>query len=156
MGFCIKCGKSNPETSKFCTGCGAVLTSAIPVAKETPKPSNLRWIILTALLVIVSGIASYFLFFNKKGNKNDTEQNIISTVEKGKYPQASDRLLTANDLENMSQAELRIMRNEIYARHGFIFKKEDMRQYFSVQPWYQPLFNNVDNLLSEIEKKILS
>lgn len=153
MGFCIKCGKSNPETAKFCTSCGAVLSAAIPVAQTSPKPSTKTWIILSAIMVIAIGAASYFLFFNKKVRKKETVPSIISESVKGLYPQASERLLTMNELSNMSQEDLRIMRNEIYARHGFIFKKEDMRHYFSVQPWYQPLFNNVDNLLSEIEKK---
>jgi uncharacterized membrane protein YvbJ len=153
MAFCIKCGKSNPETAKFCTSCGAVLSAAIPVVQDTPKSSNKTWIIFTAIIVIVLGAASYFLFFNKKVKEKETVPGIISESVKGLYPQASERLLTANELANMSQASLRIMRNEIYARHGFVFKKEDMRQYFSQQTWYKPLFNNVDNMLSDVEKK---
>jgi hypothetical protein len=30
------------------------------------------------------------------------------------------------------------MRNEIYARHGWIFNRSDLRNYFESQPWYRP------------------
>lgn len=30
------------------------------------------------------------------------------------------------------------MRNEIYARHGWVFKRRDLRSYFEMQPWYHP------------------
>ena len=45
------------------------------------------------------------------------------------------------------------MRNEIYARHGFIFQNTEMKNYFSTQPWYSPLNNDVNGILSVIEKK---
>jgi serine/threonine-protein kinase len=30
------------------------------------------------------------------------------------------------------------MRNEIYARHGWVFNRHDLRRYFESQPWYRP------------------
>ena len=45
------------------------------------------------------------------------------------------------------------MRNEIYARHGYIFKTQKMIEYFNNQSWYNPRFNNVEAQLSVIEKK---
>jgi len=30
------------------------------------------------------------------------------------------------------------MRNEIYARHGWIFRRPDLRKYFESQSWYRP------------------
>lgn len=44
------------------------------------------------------------------------------------------------------------MRNEIFARHGYIFKTDDMRQYFNSQNWYSPMYNEVSSSLSSIEK----
>lgn len=46
----------------------------------------------------------------------------------GKYPQASTRQLTTSDVDRLPLAELRIMRNEIYPRHGFIFKKKETKE----------------------------
>lgn len=46
---------------------------------------------------------------------------------------------------------------EIFARHGYIFKKGgEMENYFKKQSWYTPRFSNVDKYLSDIEKKNIS
>ena len=71
----------------------------------------------------------------------------------GKYPQASERLLTAADLQNLSKESLKIMRNEIFARHGYIFKTIDMKTYFKYQDWYKPQYDNVNSMLTNIEQK---
>lgn len=71
----------------------------------------------------------------------------------GDYPQASERLLTENDLAGMTKADLRVMRNEIMARHGYSFKSKDLKDCFESQSWYFPLFNNVGNYLSDIENE---
>ena len=49
--------------------------------------------------------------------------------------------------------ELDIMRNEIYASYGYAFKTKKWQDYFSKKTWYKPHYNNVDNLLSPIEKE---
>jgi hypothetical protein len=54
------------------------------------------------------------------------------------------------------------MRNEIYARHGWIFRRPDLRNYFESQPWYRPKSGNayysnrqVEAQLTPIEKRNL-
>ena len=42
------------------------------------------------------------------------------------------------ELGSLSLGELELMRNEIYARHGWIFNRRDLRNYFESQPWYRP------------------
>ena len=69
----------------------------------------------------------------------------------GRYPFTSQRLVTADELENASPWDLKIMRNEIFARHGYVFKTDDMKRYFSQQAWYRPLSDDVLNSLSPIE-----
>ncbi|MBZ0201606.1 MAG: protein kinase [Ignavibacteria bacterium] len=70
----------------------------------------------------------------------------------GTYPQASERYLSESDLSGLSQFELRVMRNEIFARHGYIFKTDEMREHFESQSWYSARYSNVENMLSDIEK----
>jgi hypothetical protein len=65
-------------------------------------------------------------------------------------PDSQNRRLTAGDLAKLSAAQLRIARNEIYARHGFRFKSADLAAYFSKMPWYTPLTDTVS--LSPIEQ----
>lgn len=48
--------------------------------------------------------------------------------------------------------ELQVMRNEIFARHGYIFKKnKEMREYFLRQSWYRPMYDDVSSMLSNAE-----
>ena len=71
----------------------------------------------------------------------------------GDYPQASERLLNDDDLKGMSKKELRLMRNEIMARHGYTFTSDDLKKHFEKELWYFPLFRDVSKNLSDIESK---
>jgi len=71
----------------------------------------------------------------------------------GTYPQASKRLLKEEDVENLLKPDLEVMRNEIFARHGYCFKKKDLREMFEDKDWYIPNTVNVKKDLTEIEKK---
>jgi hypothetical protein len=57
--------------------------------------------------------------------------------------------------EGMFTEDLRVLRNEIYARRGRVFKSKDLNDYFKEQSWYKPDPNYSDNLLSEVEKENL-
>lgn len=70
----------------------------------------------------------------------------------GKYPAGSTRLLTEDDVAGKTSWELKVMKNEIYARHGYIFKTPELRNYFASQPWYRAQYDDVADLLSNIEK----
>ena len=69
----------------------------------------------------------------------------------GSYPQGSSRALTDGELSGQGCWDLKIMRNEIYARRGYIFQTRDMIDYFSGQRWYRPVSRNV--ALSALEKR---
>ena len=71
----------------------------------------------------------------------------------GDYVEASTRILDTNDLAKYSSEELRLMRNEIFARYDYIFKSQDLREYFGPKDWYMPNNKNIDSYLTEIEKK---
>src|SRR4029079_18024265 len=63
-----------------------------------------------------------------------------------------DRLVTDQMLRGLSLHELRLLRNEIYARHGRMFRAEWLQQYFYQQPWYAPDENFKDEELSGNDK----
>jgi hypothetical protein len=71
----------------------------------------------------------------------------------GNYPESSQRLLKPDDVENLPKRELEFMRNEIFARHGFCFKKKNLRQEFEKQEWYVPNTVDIKGFLTDIEKK---
>lgn len=66
---------------------------------------------------------------------------------------ASNRILTKNDLENLVKGDLLIIRNTIYVRHGFSFKNRPLRIFFDAQEWYMPVNADIKSNLTEIEKK---
>ena len=51
-------------------------------------------------------------------------------------PESADRELTVEDIENLSRAELRMARYEIYARHGRDFSDPAVNAYFQSKSWY--------------------
>lgn len=87
---------------------------------------------------------------NVSTNKSTT--NVQATVP-GDYPDASIRILTASELRGYNKEELKLMRNEIFARHGFIFKTDKMQKHFAAKQWYEPKHNDVNSMLTDIEQQ---
>jgi YARHG domain len=89
------------------------------------------------------------------GTKNFslTRNSFKYLVDVGDYPQASKRLLKEDDVANVMKEDLEIMRNEIFARHGYCFKKKHLRQQFENKDWYIPNSVDIKDALTEIEKK---
>ena len=45
------------------------------------------------------------------------------------------------------------MRNEIFARYGYIFREGgEMNDYFKNQEWYTPKYKNVNSKITDLEK----
>ncbi len=63
-----------------------------------------------------------------------------------------DRAISEQMLRGLSLHELRLLRNEVYARHGRMFRAEWLQQYFFFQPWYVPDENFKDEELSGNDK----
>lgn len=59
---------------------------------------------------------------------------------------SNSRYLYASDLRYLTTDELCIVRNEILARHGYVFLDADLREYFYSKTWYKPvaLAENLD------------
>jgi len=72
----------------------------------------------------------------------------------GKFSEGTCKLLRHEMLKNYSFDDLKILRNEIYARYGLTFKAGgEMEKYFKAQTWYAAQYTNVDKFLTELEKK---
>lgn len=70
-------------------------------------------------------------------------------------PNSDSQYLSDYDLVQLTPEELRLARNEIYARHGRIFKDEALQQYFSSKDWYVPQVaadDFTDDMLNDYEK----
>ncbi len=70
-------------------------------------------------------------------------------------PDSNRRYLTDADLRGMDASQLRLARNEIYARHGRSFQTADLNNYFNSKSWYDgyiPQESFDDSVLNEYEK----
>ena len=87
------------------------------------------------------------------GNEYQEYLKEIKESANKNYDWLSTRPVTPEDLENKSKEELRIMRNWIFARHGYIFKSPDLTEYFSKFAWYEPTSSNIISKLNKIEQE---
>ena len=65
-------------------------------------------------------------------------------------PDSGSRRLNWDDVSSLSGAQLRVARNEIYARRGRFMKDVQLRTYFSQFSWYRPY--TWDVTLNPVEK----
>ena len=69
----------------------------------------------------------------------DSSRNLPAGTSGGpRWSWTSQRPVTTQDLSRLSPGELVLMRNEIYARHGWVFQRVDLQNYFGQQLWYHP------------------
>lgn len=69
-------------------------------------------------------------------------------------PDSNTRLLTKDELSKYSKAELRMIRNEIFAREGRLFTDPDLQAYFNKKAWYHgtiPSGEFKDSMLNDVE-----
>jgi hypothetical protein len=64
-----------------------------------------------------------------------------------KYDIASQRKVFESQLKNYNLKELRLMRNEIFAAYGYIFKSDDLREYFESKNWCNPSISNINEIM---------
>lgn len=97
---------------------------------------------------------SYLIVLSKEeSDVNAAEETKSEDV--GYNSVLSDRKLSNDDLEGKTKNELELMRNSIYARHGYLFKREDLQSHFSQFKWYNPTTSDMSKVyssMSEIEK----
>lgn len=94
--------------------------------------------------------------YSDEDNADESENSEINVDEAEStipYAWLSERLANESDLQGKSKAEIRIMRNTIYAMHGYIFKTSDMKSHFGKQPWYKAEKSDVTTELSSIENQ---
>ncbi|MCC6725309.1 MAG: YARHG domain-containing protein [Saprospiraceae bacterium] len=92
--------------------------------------------------------------YSEKAVPDDFYGEFEAITEAALKVNASTKLLNKKDVENMYKGDLEVVRNAIYARHGYSFKNRKMRYVFdSAVEWYMPLYTDVRDKLTDIEKK---
>lgn len=92
---------------------------------------------------------------NSKVISNNDEESDRVTDAFGYNNILSERKLSEEDLTDKTKSELEIMRNSIYARYGYKFKREDLLNHFSQYSWYNPTTSDMGtiyNMMNDNEK----
>ncbi|HEX2779042.1 MAG TPA: YARHG domain-containing protein [Gemmatimonadaceae bacterium] len=85
----------------------------------------------------------------------ELERRNLATIrarEDELHAQLSTEPFTQWDVNGLTGDDARILRNEIFARHGYAFRDPKLAAYFAALSWYHPDPSFTDASLSEIEK----
>ena len=82
--------------------------------------------------------------------------DLLTAYEAKQREKLSTEPVTEESLGALFAEDLRLLRNEIYARHGRVFKDKDLQKYFETQGWYKPNPDFKDDQLSQIESDNLA
>lgn len=104
---------------------------------------NYTWILLILFIFSCNN--------NEKNQKNqNTKQDTVT--EENQVPETISKLYSDEDLADLSKQELLILRNEIFAKHGYIFNDKDLASHFSQFDWYLPKHKDISEFLSDNDK----
>lgn len=94
------------------------------------------------------------LYTNDDGTVDTIVNQFYRAASKAVYTvNASKQKLKESQLKNLKKLDLEIIRNTIFARHGYAFKSRGVRQFFDGVNWYIPVSSNVEADLSPVEKE---
>lgn len=98
-----------------------------------------------------------FMSSGKKSTKAEPTME-EEKVDESEYllPESSTRVYDSSELEPLSDHDLFVARNEIYARHGYKFEVGELSEYFASKSWYHPsdVFNEGE--ITDIERQNVS
>ena len=90
---------------------------------------------------------------------NAVEEKNVKIIEREEArlrDKISTEPITQEMVDGLFIEDLRVLRNEIYARRGRVFKDAALQKYFAAQPWYQPNPDFKDDMLTETESNNLA
>ena len=67
------------------------------------------------------------------------------------FPHSSQRKLTVDEVTGLGGDVAQDAINEIYARHGYVFRTKSIQKYYESRSWYHKNYNFSESDLSEIE-----
>ncbi|MGB1949146.1 MAG: protein kinase domain-containing protein [Marinobacter sp.] len=121
-----------------------------PTVNDTPRRRGpVIAVSMTLAAVVLMGATGFFFFDPRNNPDGNTSGTEVRTMADTILPGSSERRLSAAQLSSLDAAELRLARNEIFARNGRYFSSEDLTRHFSQFDWYRP--HSWDVALTEVE-----
>ena len=104
------------------------------------------------MTILVSTSGSLYQMWVKSGYMESIELPQTEEAEADFLFPSDVKLITENDLDGFTKEEVAIIRNEIYARHGYIFKTEPFITYFNGKSWYSKNESFHEGMLNDTER----
>ncbi|MDF2503573.1 DUF5050 domain-containing protein [Clostridium sp.] len=90
---------------------------------------------------------------NSKDDKNNnTKIDNKENSEDFILPNSNSVKLKQSDLDSLTKEQLTLARNEIFARHGYVFTSPEIKSYFESKSWYHSDPSYDENTMSDVEK----
>ena len=134
----------------------------LPGAPAADLPEEVvRWICMPRGLTELPEKLPFFCLYNMQAEtafsadaQSDTgaSDNTAAFSDQGLLPESSERKLTESDISGMSDDDIQLAINTIYARHGYRFKDSELLQYFEGFDWYQPSESDMDKVQAAFSK----
>ena len=116
-------------------------------------------IVITCIYMGIKGVAKFV-----KENTNDNSQTISQSNGNNSYNNSLDledlhKLINEvnswddSSLSNYTKADLRILRNMVFAEKGFRIQKAGLKEYFEQKSWYNPYIDNQNDISLNIKEK---
>ena len=104
-------------------------------------------------VMTASGLNAYRTSIDEYGMTEDLDEKPVVLVwddpDRGRWDFLSKDFVTSLPYTKQT---LRIMRNAIMAKHGYVFKSEELKLLFEFEPWYEAAPDNESIKLSLIEE----
>lgn len=83
------------------------------------------------------------------GEKGKTNTNSSDYI----FKDSDKKYLAESDIKSISKEQLAFARNEIFARHGYVFNEGQFKAYFTAKSWYVPnsSYDGSDSTLNDYE-----
>ncbi|MBU3101176.1 MULTISPECIES: YARHG domain-containing protein [Clostridium] len=158
-------------TSKGINASNEMTTSMTSIKN---KPNTKRFIIIAVVIGVLSiGFISYYISLskfsstttkasdttsiknevipsntgtNKTSNTKSQATTSANKTDSYIFSKSGSENLLESDISKLVKGDLSLARNEIFARHGFVFKSEPFKSYFNNKSWYKQnsLFKGTD------------
>ncbi|RZL46608.1 MAG: YARHG domain-containing protein [Pedobacter sp.] len=135
--------------------------TTLPVTKRSFKLAHKEFSYNPNVMLASNADYTDYVGSQQKTQTDTLENGEVEKYTDDYYRQASESVYTLNsstheltekELKNLKKLDLEILRNTIFARHGYTFKKKSYRQFFDPVEWYVPVADNIDGQLTPTEK----
>ncbi len=172
---CPRCGQTNDSDARFCKHCAFSFetptaydegfetqvntsTATGPTTSPSRAGTGLIVVLVVVVLILFAAVAALLIRSRDTASAQPNAEAQSTTPQLGSRAQSIEEkilrgeTLSTADIEGISTAELRILRNVHFARHGRKYDRPGLGDYFFSRSWYKPSETYTDNQLTATDK----